>query len=82
MQDESNGLLDDTESPRTRLTASLKDILRRSYVVDVDADEGPVSAVGAWRGVDILSGCTLLESVWFIFLLISQVSCKISSGKE
>jgi len=62
IQDESNGSLDDAESPCTRLTASLKDILRRSRVPDVGADEGP-AAVGVWGGKGALSGCAFFEGV-------------------
>jgi len=62
MQGKSNGLLDDAESPCTRLTASLKDILRRSRVPDVDADEDPAVA-GVWGGKGVLSGCSLFGSV-------------------
>lgn len=44
--DKSNGLLDDAGFARTRLNASLRDILCRSQLVDADSDEGPASTMG------------------------------------
>lgn len=57
------------------------DILRRSPSVDVDADEGRAFTVGVRGGVVALPGVTRFSGVWFVFLLILQVSCRISGEK-
>lgn len=54
------GLLDDTEFICTRLTASVRDILRRSQIVDIDADEGPAFTVDVWG---VFLGCIPSEGV-------------------
>jgi len=79
--DESNDPLDDVGFACTRLTASLKGILRRSQLVDVGANKFTASTTGAWGERGVFSESTRFGSVWFVFLLILQVSCKIS-GEE
>jgi len=79
--DENDDLLDDVGFACTRLTTSLKGILRRSQLADTNAGECPVTATGAWGERGVFSESTRFGSVWFIFLPILQVSCK-TSGEE
>ena len=57
------------------------DILRRLPLIDADADEGPACVVGVKGGVMAFSGINRFSGVWFGFLRILPVSCKMSGGK-
>lgn len=70
---EGNDLLDDADFAFIRPANSVTDIFRRSLLVDTDTDGGPVFAVA-------FPGITRSAGAGFAFLVILQLSCKISGS--